>query len=184
MEEQWKPIKGYEGLYEVSNMGRVKSFNYYNAGITAILHPGIDGGGYQFVILQHNGNKKHYKVHRLVAEHFIQNPHDYKYVNHKNEIKIDNNVNNLEWCTLEYNINYGTRTQRATAKNTNGKCSKKVYQYDLNGNLVDVFPSVMEIARKFGYSPGNISMCCRGERNIAYGYIWKYKATGKGLCTD
>lgn len=172
MEEQWKPVKGYEGLYEVSDLGNVKSL------ITNRLlsiRPN-DKKEYCQVSLTKNKRKYTKKVHRLVAEAFVPNPNGYPFVNHKDEQKKNNVASNLEWCTSEYNANYGTRNERsAKARMNDPKRSKKVYQYDLNGNLVDVFPSVMEIARKFGYSQGNISECCRGKRNIAYGYTWKYK---------
>ena len=126
MEEIWKPVIGYEGLYEVSNLGRVRSVdrlvNYSNGQIHLhkgrILSPGVtDKLGYLQVALCNNGKIKHKMVYRLVAEAFIPNPDNLPQVNHKDENAFNNCVDNLEWCTIEYNINYGTRTQKAIETN-------------------------------------------------------------------
>lgn len=119
MIEIWKDILGYEGLYQVSNLGNVRSLNYRRSGKTKLLKQGTDNG-YKRVELSKNGKKKKYWVHRLVAIAFISNPNNYKEVNHKDEDKSNNNVNNLEWCTREYNNNYGTRNKR-TSESHKGK---------------------------------------------------------------
>lgn len=122
--EQWKSIAGYEGLYEVSNLGRVRSLKF---GKTKILKPGRVGGGYLIVKLLKDCIRKNMKVHRLVAEAFIPNPNKLKTVNHKDEDKTNNNVNNLEWMTLADNLNYGTRNKRTAEANVNNpKRSKQV----------------------------------------------------------
>lgn len=122
--EIWKDIEGYEGLYQVSNLGRVKSLDrkeYFYRGDTpverirkgCILSPS-SSCGYLHVNL-HDGKKRKMKlIHRLVAQAFIPNPDILPEVNHKNELKTDNSVSNLEWCTAKYNSNYGTRTIRST----------------------------------------------------------------------
>ena len=119
--ESWKDIEGYEGLYQISNLGKVRSLNrivqgtndYFQKGIE--LKP-IDNGKYLFVTLRKNGNKKIFYIHRLVAEYFVDNPNNYNEVNHIDENKHNNSYNNLEWCTHKYNANYGTRNERI-AKN-------------------------------------------------------------------
>lgn len=164
--EEWRDIKGYEGLYQVSNYGRVKSLNYNHTGEERILKPGKVGKTvYYKVILCKDGKTYNKWVHRLVAQAFIPNPDNLPEVNHKDENGLNNRVDNLEWCTRTYNNNYGTRIQRV---------SKPVYQYTLDGKLAKIWPSVMEIVRQLGYSQGTISMCCRGKRPTAYGYVWKY----------
>lgn len=172
--EIWKPKKDYEGLYEVSNFGRVKSLNYRNTGRTELLNLFKDIGGYLKVGLNKNGKKKIFFVHRLVAETFIPNPNNLPFINHIDENKKNNSVDNLEWCTREYNNNYGTRNERSAKARINGKCSKKVLQFTLDGILVKEWPSSKEVGRN-GYDGSNIRKCCRGERNSAHGYIWKYK---------
>lgn len=114
MEEIWKDIINYEGKYEVSNLGRVRSLSYNGTGEIKLLKQGTDKKGYKRVGLCKNGKTKHYYVHRLVAITFIPNPDDLSIVNHKDENPANNNVNNLEWCTSEYNNNYGTRNERAS----------------------------------------------------------------------
>ena len=120
-------------------------------------------------------NKKYYKVHRLVAEAFIHNPLNLPQVNHKDENKKNNAVENLEWCTLPYNINYGSRNKRVSQSLTNGKTSKCILQFDLNNNLVNEYPSIHEAARLLKIKEGGISMCCRNKSKTAYGFVWKFK---------
>lgn len=109
--EIWKDIKDYEGLYQVSNMGRVKSLNYHNTKEERILKQNIVRGYYQ-VCFSVNKKRKYYRVNRLVAQAFLPNPNNYPCVNHKDENPKNNIVSNLEWCDVKYNINYGTRNKR------------------------------------------------------------------------
>lgn len=180
MGEIWKDIPGYDGKYQVSNFGRIRSFNTIN-GEVVIRKLNKHTEGYLKVDLWKNGRVKSKYVHRLVAEAFIPNPHNLPCVNHKDEDKANNFVwvnadgsvdfekSNLEWCDYNYNNNYGTHNKRMA--NTKGKT---VLQYDLDGNLVKEWISAIEIKRQTGWSQGNISSCCVGKRNIAYGYKWKY----------
>lgn len=170
MTEIFKDIKDYEGLYQISNLGTIKSLYNYKRDGNNILKPQIKRGYYQ-IGLRKDNKRKWFSVHRLVAETFIDNPNNYKYVNHKDENKLNNNINNLEWCTMSYNNTYGTRLEKVKQK-----VSKKVLQYDLEGNFIKEYSSLKE-ANKLNNmkSIGNISKCCKGEYKTAGGYIWRYK---------
>ena len=196
MTEIWKDIKGYEGLYQVSNMGRVKSFNYKNTGKEGILNGSKNKRGYKIVHLCKNGKANHYLVHRLVAIVFIPNPNNYPEVNHIDENKTNNYVDNLEWCDGKYNLNYGTRNKRIS-KNRKGKCAgkehpnygksrskettQKMSENSTNKTKVinldtgEIFDSMREAGDKYNMkNPWNISLCCTGKRKTAGGYHWAY----------
>ena len=174
MMEIWKDIKDYEGLYQVSNLGRVKSLNYRHTGKERILKPGKAINGYLFVILCKDGKKDIFRVHRMVAETFIPNPENKPEVNHKSENKTDNRVENIEWIWHKDNCNHGTRNERVSKKLTNGKLSKPILQLTKSGDFIREWPSMMECERN-GFDQGGISNCCRGERKSHKGYKWKYK---------
>lgn len=182
MEEIWKDIDGYEGLYQVSNIGRVRSLTRNRRGRNNAPNP-IQGRilkqhicfGYCYISLCKNRKYKGFRVHRLVATAFIPNPDNLPQVNHKDENKTNNCVDNLEWCDGKYNVNYGTGTERSRLSNTNGKCSKTVLQYSLDGTFIKEWKSTMDVQRNLGFANTHISECCRGEQAYAYGYIWKYK---------
>lgn len=153
--EEWKDIEGYEGLYQVSNYGRVK-----NVRTNQILKIAHNQKGYQHVCLINNG-KHTKKIHRLVAQAFIPNPNDFLQINHKDKNKDNNIHTNLEWCDCYYNINYSL--------------AKKILQFDLKGNLIKEWNSLSEIERVLKYNASAICGCCRKNRKTAYGYMWKYK---------
>ena len=166
MDEIWKDKKNYEGHYQVSNCGRVKSIKF---GKERILKLRTDKDGYFKVDLSKNNKLKTFTVHRLVAEAFLPNPYNLPCINHKDECKTNNNVNNLEWCNSKYNINFGTRNEKASKK-----LSKPVLQYTLEGEFVKEWSSTMECGRN-GYNQGNVAACCRGERKTHKGFLWRYK---------
>ena len=167
--EVWKDITGYEGLYQVSNLGRVKSLprvnrcvdKYYTRkGKVLTGHPDKNG--------------RRFMVHRLVAMSFIPNSNKLPQVNHINEIVNDNRVANLEWCDCKYNIQYGTGIKRRAKSQMNRHGAKKVLQFTLHGEFIREFPSTMEIVRVCGFRQSHINECCLGKAKTAYGYKWKY----------
>ena len=169
-EEIWKDIEGYKGLYQVSSLGRVKSLNYHRTGAERVLRAGKERNGYLKVTLFKDGKMKRHFVHRLVAQAFLDNPLSLPEVNHINEIKDDNRVENLELCDRRYNINYGTRNERMAKSK-----SKPVLQLALDGELIREWPSTMEAQRQGGYNNGAISSCCSGRLKKHGGYRWAYK---------
>ena len=167
IKEEWRPVVGYDGLYEVSNFGSVKSLNYRRKKTVEKLKP-ADKNGYKTVLLSKNGISKTFFVHRLVAFSFIENPNNYPSINHKDENPSNNVVSNLEWCTVQYNNAYGGRAAKIAKK-----ISKSVYQYDLNFNLVKKWNSAYE-TRKYGFSFVSVSMCCRCKYITHKGFIWSF----------
>ena len=176
-EEEWRDIEGYEGLYQVSNLGRVKSLSYNHSGKEKIRKLRTNTKGYLDVILYKDNKGKHYRVNRLVALAFVFNddPEHKTQVNHINEIKTDNRACNLNWMSLKENINYGTGVERRNQKQKNDPTkSKPVKQLSLDGTLVAIWPSAMEAERKNGFAHNNIWTCCNGKYKTAYGYKWEY----------
>ena len=166
MEEIWKDIVGYEGLYQISSLGRVfsvRSNKYLQAYRRSKNMP------YLTVSLYVNNERKHYKVHRLVAEAFLPNPDLLPQVNHKNEDGADNRACNLEWCDVAYNINYGTRTQRA-----NKTKSISIDQYTLNDEFIKTWDSTTNAAREMNINTSGITNALKGRYKTAGGYKWKY----------
>lgn len=185
-EEEWKDIPDYEGLYQASNFGRIKSLdrntkcfvsNQYKSNIKTIRHfkgkilkPGIDKNGYKKINLNKNGKTRYFRVCRLVATTFIPNNDKTLQINHKDENKENDNADNLEWCTCKYNQNYGTRNERISKSRM-----RKVYQYDLQGNFIKGFESLNSAAKSVNGDYKNISAVCSGRQKTHKGYIWKYE---------
>ena len=176
--EIWKPIKNYEGLYEVSNLGRIKSLSRIIRANTCgkriiperILSNSINGSGYCIVVLCKNGKHKSLSVHRIVAETFIENPKKFNEVNHKDENKQNNNVENLEWCNQKYNANYGTGVERCRKKKF-----KRIVMIDLNtSSILKTFESALQAESITGISRKNISNVCLKIRKSAGGYYWRF----------
>ena len=173
MSEEWRDVVGYEGRYQVSSMGRVKSLVRKDClGRTVkerILKPGVPKDGYPIVGLNAGGKQKMFSIHRLVCQAFHENPDNKPCVNHIDENKTNNCASNLEWCTYEENNNHGTHNERMAKAR-----SKPVGQYTHDGELVKVWPSVSEAERRAGFNHGNISEVANGNRKTAHGFIWKY----------
>ena len=163
MDEIWCDIEGYEGLYQISNKGHVKSLK---CGKERILKPGWNAGGYLKVHLFKNAAAQDRLVHRLVAEAFIPNPENKPQVNHKDENKLNNCVNNLEWSTAKENSNYGSRNERL---------SRKILQYSKSGEFIREWPGALEVERELNINHSNIAACCKCKRNFAGDYRWRYK---------
>ena len=162
--EIWKSVSGFDG-YEVSNFGRVRS--YKKGSIPKVLHPSKDTSGYLHFLGRREGKAKSLLVHRLVALAFIENPKGYKEVNHKDEDKTNNKVDNLEWCDHLYNCRYGTIGKRIAAKN-----SRKVVAEFFDGRR-KVFESAKQAGRELGVSqPIYFALSHKGR--TAYGANWRY----------
>lgn len=180
MKEIWKDIEGWDGLYQVSNLGRVKSLPRLRVSIhpyitkEKILRPRVYGDTREYlsVTLCNNNHRKQVPIHRLVAIAFIPNPHGYNEVNHINEIKGDNRSCNLEWCSRSYNVNYGRRIEKQRTH-----LIRKVAQYDLNGNLLNVYNSFYDAAKAVGGNSANISHVVKGDNKTHKGFIWKRLCT-------
>lgn len=198
MEEIWKDIKGYEGKYKVSNLGRVKSLKDRHGYREKILKQLLTHHGYMQVMLfdKAKGNKgKRYYAHRLVAEAFISNPNKFPIINHKDEIRTNNRIDNLEWCTHKYNSNYGTarvkisETHKGEKNPMYGRTGDKNPMYGKNGGkhqrakgvkcltTGEVFASISEATNKYNACGSQISKCCKGKADSA----GKHPKTGEKL---
>lgn len=172
MKEIYKDIKGYEGLYQVSNLGNVKSL-YYNK----LLSICKQDNGYSYVCLWKNKKETKGLIHRLVAETFISNPHNLPQVNHINEDKTDNRIENLEWCDCKYNSNYGTRGERISKNKMSDKhpLSKHILQYTKDGQFVKEWCCAYDAMRELNINQSSITKCCKDKLKTSGGFVWKYK---------
>ena len=187
IKEIWKDIPEYEGLYQASSLGNIRSIDriIYDKNLKRsrnfkgkILKQNIRNDGYLFVNLSKNGINKVVKIHRIIAKTFIKNSNNYKCINHINGNKQDNNINNLEWCTYSHNIKEAYKLglkKPISIKGGKNKCSKIVNQYDLDNNFIKKWYCIKDASKKLKIKDSNISLCCKGKRNKAGGYIWKYE---------
>lgn len=170
--EEWRPITGYEGLYEISNLGRVKTHHTRIGGLqdtcNHIMKQSIMGGYYK-VVLRKDGKKKMVNVHRLVVCAFLDNRLGLKEVNHVDENKLNNNVTNLEWCSHRYNIAYSHNIEKAY-----NAAKKSVNVWRKNGEYVNRYESTHEAARKLHCDQRHISKCCNGKIKSHKGLIFKF----------
>ena len=162
MEEKeiWKDIEGFEGMYQVSNMGNVKSLNYNHTGKEKILKGRDTGIGYLQLHLCKDGKIKNYFVHQLVATAFCENQEGYTEVNHINEDKSDNRADNLEWCSRQYNVEYSK--------------AKAIIGINKISRLILEFPSAREAERQTGIASSNICACLKGRLKSTGGFYWHY----------
>ena len=157
----WKPCPGFEDKYLVSNIGVIKSVGTYNTCKKGFLTPMCDTSGYLHVRLYDGTKSKDFSVHRLVALAFIANPKNLTHVNHINKNKQDNRVENLEWCSNQYNVTYSL--------------GKRIKQFTKEGIFIKEYMSLSEVGRLLNIPTSNISKCCMGKRKSAGGFIWKYE---------
>lgn len=176
MEEIWRDIEGYEGLYQVSNLGKVRSLRYKNRDEVRELFLKPHNRGYLQVELYKDGKGKTFTVHRLVAKAFVEGYAENKVVNHIDENKQNNVSTNLEWCTMLYNARFYNERHQAEIHAPRGpnKNIRPVNQISPDGQVVKTWSNSKEVMRKLGWSDWSISECCRGNRRSAYGFTWQY----------
>lgn len=183
MKEEWRPVSGYEGFYEVSNLGNVRNLAVYSYKYKRVLvrkQPRLlklcpTHEGYLRVVLSKFGMKQHFAVHRLVALTFIPNDSNLPEVNHIDENHQNNMVSNLEWCTRKYNAYYGTLPQRISDRmSLSHPKAKAVYQYKEDGTFITAFPSLKAASRAIGLHDSIIGKVCKGKAKTAGGFIFKY----------
>lgn len=184
MKEIWKDIKGYEGLYQISNLGRVKSLqrkvknkNGYRIIKEKILCNYKNNNGYYCVNLRKECNIDIRLIHRLIAEYFIPNPNNYPIINHKDGNKLNNKIDNLEWCTQQHNIREAFRLglNKYTYKENFKNNPKTILQFDKNNKLIKKYTSIREANRITGICYNSIFMNCHGKQKYAGDYIWKFE---------
>lgn len=171
MEEEWRIIDGFDGKFLISNRGRIMDMDYHNKGEKKEIKPYLIRG-YPTVTFFYKKKRYPFRVHRLVAMAFVPNPQNFPYVNHKDETRNNNNVDNLEWCTQKYNNTYGTAIQRAVTKR-----KKPVEQYTTDGAYIATHDSALDAALSLGYKKDYrslITRSCKGKSGVILGYIWKY----------
>ena len=177
MKEIWKDIEGYEGYYQISTFGNVRSFHFKNPKLLKLRNI----NGYKFVCLCINQRRRTVPIHRLVAKAFIPNPKNKPNINHINFIRNDNSIFNLEWCTQKENVMHSYKNGRMhPLKNWENifsydhHSSKEVAQYDLDGKFINKYGSVHEANRITKINTGDISSVCNGKKKMAGGYKWEY----------
>lgn len=171
--EIWKAVKGYEGYYEVSNIGNVRSVDrlvkHSKGGLRIYkgktLVPCLSVDGYRLVHLSKLNVSEMKRVNRLVAEAFIPNPNNLPTVNHKDENKLNNSVENLEWMSIENNIKYSS--------------CKSIKQLSIDGEFIRSWESASEVGKELNFNTSNILRCCKGLRKSAHGYKWRYVEGGE-----
>lgn len=186
-EEIWKDIPDYEGLYQISNLGRVKSLKRFVNGKVNNCHPvkerilktPIGSAGYKKCDLSKNGKINTVNVHRIMAILFIPNPFNLTQINHKDSDRANNNLSNLEWVSPSYNVQHGWNNGRISSQlgkfGSLSHCAKPVIQYTKENVFVAEFGSIIEAAKSVGGYIISISLCCRNKRKTSKGFKWKYK---------
>lgn len=177
MEEQWKPIEGHS-YYEVSNQGRVRSYKRKNKGINVVPHiltPRQNRCGYLYLDLRNNNQHNYKTIHRLVAKAFIPNPNNYACINHKDEDRTNNRVENLEWCNAKYNNNYGNCKQKKSAALINHpSLSKPIYQFNFYGQFIQSYVSGSEAARQNGLKLSSLQKAAVHSNMYSGNWLWSY----------
>lgn len=179
MMEIWKDINGYEGLYQISNLGRVKSTNYNKTGTDKILKNGVTSNDYHNIVLSQNGKTHTHLIHRLVAEAFIPNPDNKPCINHINTVRGDNRVENLEWCTHKENSNHPPTIKKIILSNgKRGKeYSKNTLQLNKQGAIIKIWNNASEASKELKIDAKGIYNCCNNipKYKSAGGYRWVFQ---------
>lgn len=187
MMEEWKDIEGYEGLYQVSDLGNVRSLNYNKTRKIKVLKPRNGGKGYKVVYLTKNGQQQNYYIHKLVGKAFLPNPENKPCIDHINTDKTDNRKTNLRWVTYQENSNNPISKEKhknKVPKPMLGVFGEKhpnsipILQLGFNGVLIKEWSCASEVQRELGYKKSYIGSCCKGKHNSAYGFKWQYKKVG------
>ena len=180
--EVWQDIPGYEGLYQASTYGRVRSLDRIASnGQAMILYKGrtlslnLGTDGYYHTSLYRDGRRKQVSVHVILASIFLPKRFGKTQVNHKDEKKLNNTIDNLEWMSPKENANYGTRNIRVIKTKKERGLIKKVSMIDLEGNFIKSFDSILEAADFVHGKSSNICCCCNNKAKTAYGYKWRYE---------
>jgi hypothetical protein len=168
--EVWKDIPEYEGLYQVSNFGKIRSLNWKNRGFCKEMYLKKHKNGYLQVELSKNHSKKMFLVHRIVAMAFIPNTENKPLINHKDYNKKNNYVGNLEWCTMSENVLHGNLRGTSRRKTR----LEKINQFSIDGMLIKSWDSCLDIRKAKNYNQTPIFECCDKKRKTAYGFIWQY----------
>ena len=187
MEEEWKDIKGYEGYYKISNLGRVKSLYRVvrkKNGCTMTVYPRIlrsvvNSNGYLDVSLLKDAHSKTFLVHILVATAFLPNPNNFPVFHHRDGNKTNCHVDNLQWCSYSYNTKHaydyeGHKHAMMGKTGKDNKLSRVIGQYNIDGTFVSKFNSLADVERELGFREGHISRCAIGQKKTAYGFVWKF----------
>ena len=193
MKEVYKPIKGFENLYEISNFGNIQSIDRVEHIVTEkkdffrikkgkLLKKTINTNGYYYITLHgEDGSLTTISIHKLVASHFLDNPNSLNCVNHKDENKLNNKADNLEWCTYEYNNNYGTKKERL--KLSNKWRSKEIMMLDGNGNIIKEYSSINSV-KEDGFDPSAVFRCCSNMQKTHKNNIFKLKDNVPSVISD
>lgn len=176
MQEIWRDIKDYEGYYQISNLGNVRSLDRLDNKGRKVYGKNItikrSRNNYRFVTLYKDGKAKMISIHRLVALNFLPNPNNFPQVNHKDEDITNNKLDNLEWCSSKYNANYGTRNKRLSDLKESVK--KRVIRYNEDKTEAKIYSSIREASKEHNNNNSHIIACCKGRKKKAYGYYWEY----------
>lgn len=171
----WRDIPGYEGIYQASTEGKVKSLNYKNTGKEGELKASLESSGYLHLVLSKDGVNKTFRVHRIIALTFLEPIPGKNHIDHIDGNRLNNSVSNLRWVSQKENNNFEPYKKCNSESHINNKkLSKTVLQLSLDGTIMAEYESISEAARQRGIYHANISACCRGKLKTAGHYIWKF----------